>query len=140
MLHPVFETPSKEQEPNFFTMDMGQSKRNCRKKERKFNQLASLYDLDENNIGWDTMARHRESWTAELKEALCELVDNAEEMIDDHGDALGSGEVDAWRTSIKDARKTFFMLINKFERPKSNKTNILRQLACVLSRVITRLK
>ena len=58
-------------------MDVGQSKRNCRKKERKFNQLASLYDLDKNNISWDNMARNRESWTVELKKALCALVDNA---------------------------------------------------------------
>ena len=74
LLHPLFETTSKKQEPNLSIMDAGQSKRNCRKKERKFNQLASLYDLDKNDISWDNMARNRESWTMELKEALGELV------------------------------------------------------------------
>ena len=137
MLHPDFETPFKEKDPNFFTMDdMGQSKKNCRKKERRFNQLANLYNLDENNIDWNTMARHRESWTVELKKALCELVDNAEEMIDDHGDAFGSGEVDAWRTSIKRS----LCLSISLKDPNQMKTNFFRQLACVLSRVITRLK
>ena len=76
LLHPLFEATSDKQEHNFSTMDMNQSKRNCRKKERKFNQLASLYDLDKNNISWDTMARHRESWTAMLQEALGELVED----------------------------------------------------------------
>lgn len=98
-------------------MDIDQSKRNCRKKERKFNQLAGRYDLDKNNISWDNMARHRESWTSMLQEALGELVEDAEEMIDDHGDALGKGEVEAWKTAIENANKTFFVLTNKFERP-----------------------
>ena len=120
LLHPLFEATSDKQEPNFSTMDMDQSKRNCRKNERKFNQLASLYDLDKNNISWDTMARNRESWTAMLQEALGELVEDAEEMIDDHGDALGRGEVEAWQTTIENAKKTFFALINKFERPNPN--------------------
>ena len=37
-------------------MDIVQSKRMCRKKERKFNQLARYYDMDENYLNLDAIA------------------------------------------------------------------------------------
>ena len=45
----------------FSRMDVVQSKRMCRKKERTLIQLARLYDVDENNPGWDTITCYRES-------------------------------------------------------------------------------
>merc|ERR1712015_58750 len=41
-------------------------------------------------------------------------------MIDEHRDALGSGEVLAWQSSIKEAEKTFSLTIEKFDRPNPN--------------------
>ena len=38
-----------------------------RRKECSFNQLARLYDVDVNNIGWDAVALNRETWTEHLR-------------------------------------------------------------------------
>ena len=56
LLHPFFEAPSNEEASNYPIMDVVQSKKMCRKKERMFNQLARRYDIDENNPGWDAIA------------------------------------------------------------------------------------
>ena len=61
LLHPLFEASSDEQDPNIPTMNIEQSKKLCRKKERTFNQLARLYDVDVNNPGWDAIALNRET-------------------------------------------------------------------------------
>ena len=53
-------------------MDVVQSKRMCRKKERMFNQLARYYDMDEINLNLDAITLNRESWTKKLEEALQE--------------------------------------------------------------------
>ena len=127
MLHPVFKTPFKEQEPNFFTMDMGQSKRMCWRKERNFFELIRLYDVDENNPGSDAVSLNSTQSIRVLTfectlvtEALDDFVDAAKEIIDDHGDAMGSVEVEALKASIKDAEKEYMLLINKLSRPKPN--------------------
>ena len=101
-------------------MDVTQSQKACRKKERTFNQLARRFDVDENNHSLDTVARTKETWTEQLNEALGELVEAAEDMIDEHRDALGSGEVLAWQSSIKKAEKVFSLTIGKFDRPNPN--------------------
>ena len=101
-------------------MDVVQSKRMCRKKERIFNQLARRYDVDENNYDWDTIAGSKDSWIEQLNEALNELVETAEEMIDDHRNAMGGGEVQAWQSSIKEAEKVYALTIKKFYRPNPN--------------------
>ena len=92
----------------------------CRKKERIFNQLARRYDVDENNYDWDTIAGSKDSWIEQLNEALNELVETAEEMIDDHRNAMGGGEVQAWQSSIKEAEKVYALTIKKFYRPNPN--------------------
>ena len=122
LLHPFFETLTNEEVSNYPIMDAEQTKRACRKKERMFNQLARRFDIDENNPGWEAIARHRETWTEQLNEALGDFVEVAEEMIDDHGDTLGSGEVVAWKASLKEAEKKFMQLIGKYERPNLNGT------------------
>ena len=101
-------------------MDVVQSKRMCRKKERIFNQRARYYDIHENNFNLDAITLNRESWTKQLDEALGEFVEAAEDMMDDFKDALGSEEVEALKVSIKDAEKKFALLINKLSRPKPN--------------------
>ena len=85
-----------------------------------FNQLARRYDIDENNPGWDAIALHKFTWTEQLNEALGDLVEAAEEMIEEHSDALGGGEVQAWNASVKEAEKKFMQLVGKFERPNPN--------------------
>ena len=84
-------------------MDVVQSKRMCRKKERMFNQLARYYDMDEINLNLDAIALNRESWTKKLEKALGEFVEAAEDIMEDFKDALGSEEVEALKVSIKDA-------------------------------------
>ena len=101
-------------------MDVSQSQKACRKKERTFNQLVRRFDVDKNNHSLDTVARTKETWTEQLNEALGELVEAAEDMIDEHRDALGSGEVLAWQSSIKKAEKIFSLTIGKFDRPNPN--------------------
>ena len=81
LLHPLFATPSNEQ---VAIMDVSQSQKACRKKERIFNQLVRRFDVDENNYDWDTIAGSKDSWREQLNEALNELVETAEEMRDDH--------------------------------------------------------
>ena len=117
LLHPLFATPSNEQ---VAIMDVGQSQKACRKKERIFNQLARRFDVDENNYDWDTIAGSKDSWIEQLNGALNELVETAEEMIDDHRNALGSGEVQAWQSSIKEAEKVYALTIKKFYKPNPN--------------------
>ena len=101
-------------------MDVSQSQKACRKKERTFNQLARRFDVDKNNHSLDTVAQTKETWTEQLNEALGELVEATEDMIDEHRDALGSGEVLAWQSSIKKAEKIFSLTIGKFDRPNPN--------------------
>ena len=86
LLHPLFATPSNNEQVAI--MDVGQSQKACRKKERIFNQLARRFDVDENNYDWDTIAGSKDSWIEQLNGALNELVETAEEMIDDHRNAL----------------------------------------------------
>ena len=104
-------------------MDGGQSKRNRRKKERKFNQLARYYDMDENYLNLDAIALNRESWIKKLEVALHDFVETAEEMIDDHRNAMG-GEVQAWQSSIKEAEKVYALTIKKFYRPNPNRIQL----------------
>ena len=93
----------------------------CWRKERNFFELVRLYDVDENNPGTDAVSIRALTFECTLvKEALDDFVDAAKEIIDDHGDALGSGEVEALKASIKDAEKEFTLLINKLSRPKPN--------------------
>ena len=94
----------------FSSMDVVQSKRMCRKKERIFNQLARRYDVDENNYDWDTIAGSKDSWIEQLNEALNELVETAEEMIDDHRNAMGGGEVQAWQLTSSSTDAYFYLL------------------------------
>ena len=99
----------------------------CWRKERNFFELVRLYDVDENYPGRDAVSLNSTQSIRVLtfectlvKEALDDFVDAAKEIIDDHGDALGSGEVEALKASIKDAEKEFTLLINKLSRPKPN--------------------
>ena len=41
-------------------------------------------------------------------------------MIDEHRDALGRGEVEAWEASIREAEKKFMLTIKKFSRSNPN--------------------
>ena len=99
----------------------------CWRKERNFFELVRLYDVDENYPGRDAVSLNSTQSIRVLtfectlvKEALDDFVDAAKEIIDDYGDALGSGEVEALKASIKDAEKEFTLLINKLSRPKPN--------------------
>ena len=120
LLHPLFEAPTVEESQSFSIMDVNQSKRMCRKKERTFNQLARYYDMDEINLNLDAITLNRESWTKKLEEALQEYVEAAEEMIDDHRDALGGGEVQAWEVSLREAEKKCALIVGKLARPNPN--------------------
>ena len=89
----------------------------CRKKERKFNQLARYYDMHENYLNLDAIALNRESWIKKLEVALHDFVETAEEVIDDHRDALGGGEVECLEASLGEAEKKCALLVIKLARP-----------------------
>ena len=65
-------------------MDVDQYKEDCLQKERVFIRLARRFDPDEDDIALEAVARHRETWTEQLNEALDELVGVIEEMIHKH--------------------------------------------------------
>ena len=60
---------------------------------------------------------NRESWIKKLEVALHDFVETAEEMIDDHRDALGGGEVECLEASLGEAEKKCALLVIKLARP-----------------------
>ena len=104
-------------------MEVEQVKKACRKKERTVNQLSRRFDPDIQNYGWAAIARHRDNWTDQLNEALGDLVESVEEMIDDHHSNLGGPEVEAWKLVVSEAEKKFLQLVVKYEVSDSSETS-----------------
>jgi hypothetical protein len=69
------------------------------------------------------VASFKEVWTEKLNDALEDLFDSIDEMLDEHEADLGGPEVEAWRVVIRNANKRFAEIVGRFGRSEANGTS-----------------
>ena len=123
LLEPFFEPPAPEEASSLSTMAAEQQKKDCRRKERKFNQLCEKYDPDLDNTLWPAVANFKEVWTEQINDVLEDLFDSVDEMLDEYAADFGTPEVEAWKLVISNANKKFRGIVGKFGKAVANGTS-----------------
>ena len=90
---------------------MEEAREVCEGKIRKYNRLLRRFDPDE--LDSVTVEHNRLVMTAEVSNALDELVESIETMSIDHGQVLGRAEVTAWKDRITLGETEFQQFVDK---------------------------
>ena len=112
LLCPLFEPPVTKESSNDI-MELEQIKKDCRGKERLFNQLCRRFAPED--FDGDSVARYRDTWTDQLNDAIGDLVGSVEDMVDEHRDTLGTPEVETWNLMVSGAELKFKQLVCKYQ-------------------------